>query len=105
MQPTAEQLEELVRRIVEAVQPLRIILYGSSARGEMTAESDLDVAVVVPEGVDRHQVAELLYPRMLGMGVAVDILVTTPELLERHRTSIGMVYREIWREGRELYAA
>lgn len=105
MQPTAEQLNELVHRITETIHPLRIILFGSAAHGDMRPDSDLDVAVVVREGTNPHQVSELLYPRMVGMGVAVDILVTTPEQLEKHKSSAGMIYREIWQEGKELYAA
>jgi predicted nucleotidyltransferase len=105
MQPTSEQLEMLIQRIRDAVHPLRIILFGSAARGDMRPTSDLDVAVVVPEGTDRHQIYELLYPRMVGLGIAVDIVVTTPAQLEAHQATIGMVYRNIVREGRELYAA
>jgi len=71
----------------------------------MRQTSDIDVAVVVAEGTDRHQVYEMLYPRMVGLGIAVDIIVTTPAQLETHRSSIGFVYRDIVREGRELYAA
>jgi len=105
MQPTTEQIDALVQRIRDAVQPLRIILFGSAARGEMHTASDIDVAVVVPEGTDRHQVYETLYPSMVGLGFAVDIIVTTPEQLAIHQSTIGMVYREIMREGIELYAA
>ncbi|MEI7833108.1 MAG: nucleotidyltransferase domain-containing protein [bacterium] len=105
MQPTAEQLDTLVRRICDAVHPLRIILFGSAASGEMHADSDIDVAVVVPEGTDHHLTYEQLYPRMVGMGIAIDIIVTTPTQLTTHRNSIGLVYRDILRDGKELYAA
>ena len=53
MQPDTRLLEELVQRIVEAVHPLRIILFGSAARGEMGPNSDLDVLVVMPDGIHR----------------------------------------------------
>lgn len=105
MQPTTAQLEDLIRRICEAAHPLRIILFGSAARGEMRPGSDIDVAVVMPEGTNHHQVYGAIYPRLVGLGIAVDIVVTTPEQLTAHRSTSGMVYREIAREGRELYAA
>ena len=35
MQSNPEVIEQLVQRIIEIVQPLRIILFGSAARGEM----------------------------------------------------------------------
>lgn len=37
---------------MDAVHPLRIILSGSAVRGEMTPGSDLDVLVVMPDGID-----------------------------------------------------
>ena len=53
MQPDQQALDELVTRIVEAVHPLKIILFGSAARGEMGPDSDVDVMVVMPEGTHR----------------------------------------------------
>lgn len=105
MEPTPAQLNELVHRIVNAVHPLRILLFGSAVRSEMTRESDLDVLVVMPEGVNRRATAQLLHTRFFGLPFAVDVMVTTPSLLERHRDNPGLVYRTILTEGRELYAA
>jgi uncharacterized protein len=105
MQPDQAKLDELVRRIVEAVHPLRIILFGSAARGEMTPDSDVDVLVVMPEGADRLGTTDELHMRMLGLRLAVDILVTTGSALELHRDNAGLIYRTVLREGRELYAA
>jgi len=105
MRPEPEQLAELTRRIVEAVHPLRIILFGSAAREDMNLESDLDIAVVIADGLDRRDTAEILYPRLVGLGLAVDLLVVTPGLLEKYRSSRSLIYADIWRDGRELYAA
>jgi predicted nucleotidyltransferase len=105
MPPTQEQLTELVRRIVAAVNPLRIILFGSAARGEMRGDSDLDVLVVMPEGTHRRHTAQSLYPRLVGLNIAVDILVATPADLERYGDMPGFVYHDVLREGKELYAA
>ena len=105
MQSDSEVIEQLVQRIIELVQPLRIILFGSAARGEMGPDSDIDVLVVMPEGVHRRQTAQLLYQQIRGLGVPFDILVATPDDLERHRDNIGLIYQSILREGREVYAA
>lgn len=105
MRPEQEQLNELTRRIVEAVHPLRIILFGSAARDEMSRESDLDIAVVVAEDVDRHGIAEMLYPRLLGLGIAVDLLIVTPALLAKFQSAKSLIYHDILRDGKELYAA
>lgn len=105
MQPAPDKLDELVRRIVETVHPLRIILFGSAARREMTPDSDVDVLVVMPDGTHRLQAASELHMRMLGLHMPVDILVTTEGALDRHRDNIGLIHRTVLREGRELYAA
>jgi len=40
---TPEKIAEAVRRIVAAVSPVRIILFGSQARGEGGRDSDVDL--------------------------------------------------------------
>ena len=98
-------IDELVQRIVEEVHPLRIILFGSAARGKMEPNSDIDLLVVMPEGVHRRRIAQLLYQKVTRLGVPFDILVATPGDLQKHKDKIGLIYRTILQEGREVYAA
>ena len=98
-------LDLIVQRIVDVLHPLRIILFGSAARGETDKDSDIDLLVVMPEGTPRLATAEKLHMRMFGIPAAIDFLVATPSDLERNRDNIGLVYRTILKEGRELYAA
>jgi predicted nucleotidyltransferase len=98
-------LDRLVRQIVEAVHPLRILLFGSAARGEATSGSDLDLLVVMPEGIHRRKTAQELYRKIRGAGVAFDLVVATPADLERHRDNPGLIYRTILEEGQEVYVA
>jgi predicted nucleotidyltransferase len=105
MYPPQDKLDELVRRIVEAVHPQRIILFGSAARGEMTPDSDVDVLVVMPEGTHRRHTAQFLHGCMLGLALPADILVATATDLQKHRDNVGLIYRTVLDEGRELYAA
>jgi hypothetical protein len=55
-----EVIPELVQQIVEAVQPLRFVLFGSAARGDLQPETDIDLLVVMPEGAHRRRTAERL---------------------------------------------
>ena len=98
-------LQEIVGRIVEAAHPLRIIVFGSVARGEQGRESDVDLLIVMPEGTHRRLTAQMLYQRLRGMAVPIDLVVTTESALERHKDNPGLVYHAILREGRVLYAA
>ena len=103
--PDQEQINELVRRIVDAVHPLRIILFGSAVRGQMEPWSDVDILVVMPDGTHRRHTAMKLYSRMSGIPFPVDIIVATPRDLDKYKDRIGLVYRHILREGKEIYAA
>jgi predicted nucleotidyltransferase len=105
MEPDAQLLEELVRRIVEAVHPLRIILFGSAARGEMGPDSDLDVLVVMPDGVHRRETGQLIYRHLLGLGFATDVVVVTQSDIERYASNPYMIINPALDEGKELYHA
>ena len=105
--PTEADIQRVVDLVVATARPLRIVLFGSAARGELRDGSDLDMMVVVPEGTDTLRMSQQLYVEMSRQGVAigVDLVVTTPTRLERRKDSLGSVYREVARDGRELYAA
>jgi len=100
-----EILEELVRRIVAAVNPVRIILFGSAARGDMGPNSDLDVLVVMPDGVHRRDTANGIYRSLRRFPYPKDIVVATEGDLLAYGDSIGLVYRQAMKEGKELYHA
>ncbi len=102
---TQRQTADLVERIVAAAHPQRIIVFGSTARGEAGRQSDIDLLIVVPEGSHRRKTAQVIYRGLLGFGLPVDVVVATPSDLEMYRDSPALVYREALREGRELYAA
>ena len=105
MLPDSRVIESLVQSIVEAVHPLKIILFGSYARGKTSPDSDIDVLVVMPNGVHCRHTAQQLYRQIKGLGVPFDILVVTPRNLEKHKDNIGLIYQAILKEGKEIYAA
>lgn len=98
------ELDAVVKRIIDVVHPIRIILFGSAARGEAGKDSDIDLLVVMPEGTPRLATAEKLHMKMFGIPAAIDFMVATPSDLDRNRDNIGLMYRTILREGKELYA-
>jgi len=98
-----QKLSEITERIVRASQPEKIILFGSYARGDFGDDSDLDLLVVIP-GVKhlRHE-STRLREELRGLLVPVDIVVATPEQMERLGDVPGMVYRTALIEGKVLY--
>lgn len=102
--PDEQMLAEMTQAIVEAVSPERIILFGSAARGEMRAKSDLDV-LVVKEGDHYRAVSRRIYLRLPRKRRAVNLVVATNEDIERHRDAPYYVIGAAVREGRVLYDA
>ena len=101
--PGAGHVAEAVQRLVEAADPLRIIVFGSVARGEATPDSDLDLLVFMPDGVDRKQSRRDLRYALIDLGVAKDVVVTTPEHAALTRDSCWHIVGIALREGRVVY--
>lgn len=99
-----DSLELVIQRIVEIAQPEKIILFGSAARNEMTQDSDLDL-LVVKSGVHRRRLAQEIYRGLFGVGRAVDVVVVTPEDIERYGNNPVLIIEPALREGRVVYAA
>ena len=102
--PNQAVLDEIVRRIVAVAQPEKVILFGSAARGEMNRHSDLDL-LVVKDGVHRGDMAENIYRHLHGVEAAVDVIVVTPDDVERYRNSHALVIKPALREGKVIYAS
>lgn len=104
IRPIAQKaLDEIVRRIVEVAAPEKIILFGSAARGEVGPNSDIDL-LVVKSGIHRRRLAQTIYMNLFGVGYAVDVIVVTPEDIERHKNSLALVIEPALREGKVVYA-
>jgi uncharacterized protein len=100
-----EVLNEVVDRIVQAVRPQRIVLFGSAATGRMGPDSDLDLLVIMPDGIHRRQTVQAIYSCLKGFGLAKDIVVATEGDVRNYGDNPSLVLCPALREGRELYRA
>jgi predicted nucleotidyltransferase len=98
-----EVLREIVRRIVAAVRPEKIILFGSAARDEMGPDSDLDL-LVIKSCRHRRRTATKIERSLIGIGTPTDVIVATPDDIDRYKDTIGLIYRPALREGKTIYA-
>ena len=104
--PVAETLPQAIERIVSALKPEKIILFGSYAFGNPTHDSDVDLLVVMKTRKKRAEryvvVSQLLLPRQFP----VDIIVKTPKEVEeamKGGKDNSFFIREIMKKGKVLY--
>lgn len=100
-----EILDDIVQRIVGAVQPTRILLFGSAAQGRMGPDSDVDLLVVMPDGIHRRRTAQDIYRSLTGLRIAKDIVVATESDVRNYGDNPLLVLFPALREGTELYCA
>jgi predicted nucleotidyltransferase len=98
-------LQNIIQRIVEVAHPDRIIMFGSAARGEMGPHSDIDLLVIQKGVRNPRDVAAKIYMQLYGVGKAVDIIVVSPEQVEKYRDSPYLVIYPATREGVVIYDA
>jgi predicted nucleotidyltransferase len=100
------RLAELVRRLVDAVQPTKIYLFGSRARGDATSESDYDVLLLVNGRTESpYELEARAYLALAGFGRAVDAIVMDEQFFERRCQALTSLPATVSREGALLYAA
>lgn len=100
---TDELLDEVVARIVAAVHPDRIILFGSRSRGDNRRGSDLDLLVVKASDLPRYRRSPPIYLALRDIQVPMDIIVYTPEEIEDWKAVRQAFITTAVREGKVLY--
>jgi len=102
----AEPLNEIVRRLVEALRPLEIYLFGSHARGTPHRHSDLDLMVVVSDDAgDQHDLTGRAYLALVGLRTPVDVVVQHDRDMNKWGSVKFSLPYEATRKGRRIYAA
>jgi len=96
------QIKRFSRQIGEQFHAERVILFGSYAQGNATADSDVDLLVIVPfkgRSVDKSvEIRMKLRPQF-----PIDILIKTPEKVHQRIQMGDDFIREILEKGKVLY--
>ena len=96
---------EIVHRVLAVAQPDRIILFGSTATGHMTKDSDIDLLVVEPSPANTRERSVEIREAVGNIGYPVDIIVMRTERFERTKRVIGGIAYPANKYGRVIYAA
>jgi uncharacterized protein len=96
---TPEQINAAIRVLAEAARPVRIILFGSHARGDAREDSDIDLLVIERQVEDRAREMVRLRRLLRPLRVPADILVYSTEEVARWGNQPGSALYSALREG------
>jgi len=99
---TQEQIQNLADDIVRNFNPEKIILFGSHAYGTPKDWSDADLLVVMQfEGHPLEKMVDIV--NTTSPRIPVDLLIRTPDMIERRLQMKDLFMREILTKGKVLY--
>jgi len=101
--PAIEKLQDAIDRLVTGFHPLRIIMFGSYARGDACEDSDLDLLVVLPSMANKREAAIAMRNALGGILADIEVIPTDPTEIERRGDLPGDVLRSALREGKVVY--
>ena len=104
---TQDLLDEMVNKIVKAVDPEQIILFGSRSRSDEKPGSDIDLLIIDSKPFDkmrsRRKEMAKIWRILSGFRIPKDILIYSQDEVEYWRDSLNNVVSRALREGKVLY--
>ncbi len=71
----------------------------------MAFESDIDLLIVIPDGIDKVSTAWAIYSKMTDLGIGVDLILVYETELNSKKDDKNLIFKSALQEGREIYAA
>ena len=101
---TPELIDYIVEKIVQEIQPEKIILFGSYARGEFDRSSDLDLLIIKEDKQSSREIRRKVDSLLRGRRFAVDLFVRKPKEIEWNIKAQNPFYlHHIFKDGKVLY--
>jgi predicted nucleotidyltransferase len=98
-----EMIDHMVETIASRFHPDKIILFGSYARGMTTRDSDVDLLVVMRVEGSKRQKASEIDLALADRTLPLDVIVVTPEEVEKYHDTIGSLIYPALKEGKVVY--
>lgn len=97
-------LKAVVRRLVDALRPLRIYLFGSRAEGRARPDSDFDLVVVLDDDApNRDADYDDVYRPIQGLGVGCDVIPCTASEFNDVLSDPTNSWRDSWSLAQKVY--
>ena len=93
--------------LVGVINPTKIVIFGSYARGEADPDSDIDIAAITSnttatrENLIQSRVA--LREALKGTGLAIDFILQSSEQFDLAKRQRGSIQEAIAAEGQVIY--
>jgi predicted nucleotidyltransferase len=101
---SSDALAEVVHRIIQAVHPEQILLFGSQAWGQPNEESDIDLLVVLGTSSEPGYRREReVYRSLRGIRLPIEVVVRTRDEMIRAGRVPTSLERQALDRGRLLY--
>ncbi len=105
LSPTQEKVDQAVAAAIAAADPSRVFVFGSWARGEARWDSDLDLAVLVPDSAecDLGRIRKELRRRLDQIPMTIDLVLSTESCGQGFLDSVNSIYYSILERGHLAY--
>ena len=97
------EIKQIAIRIGIAANAERVVLFGSHARGEANENSDVDLMIIANSDLPRFKRSRKLYTLVKPYPFSMDLLVYTPQEVEKAKRSPVTFVSMILKEGKTLY--
>ncbi|MBM3327237.1 MAG: nucleotidyltransferase domain-containing protein [Calditrichaeota bacterium] len=96
-------VKHIVDKVVEFIQPSKVILFGSRAAGIAGQKSDYDVVIIYDGALSKREVKVEIHKRLFPPSFALDLFVLTTAELERYKSVANSIAREAVEKGVVVY--
>lgn len=105
LSPTPEKVEQAVAIVIKTARPSRVFIFGSWARGEAQWDSDLDLAVLVPDEAEKgiRELRGALRQELEQIPMKIDLVIATESYAALLAESINHLFHDVFQEGRLIY--
>ena len=99
-------LDEIINRLIGALHPEAIYLFGSHVRGSADRDSDVDLLVVVDDSLESpRELARTGRRSLWGIGIPIDLIVCTSAEMDKWSKVHCNLIHTVTQEGQKVYAA
>lgn len=98
-----QDIKQVATRLGSATNAIRIILFGSYARGDAIDNSDVDLLIIAESNLPRFKRSRELYMLFRPYPFGMDLIVYTPQEIETGKKSPVSFVSTVLREGKTLY--